>query len=135
MTLEELLTRDEGLRLKPYVDTVGKVTIGVGRNLTDVGISEAEALVLLRNDIARATTDALTFPWFGSLDPARKAVVVSMIFNMGLPRFRGFANTIRSIEAGDYHDAAKRMLQSLWARQVGKRAERLAATMRTGVLQ
>lgn len=41
MLLSEL-SRDEGRRLKPYLDTVGKTTIGVGRNLTDVGISEDE---------------------------------------------------------------------------------------------
>lgn len=50
--LKQDLVRDEGKRLKPYKDTVGKLTIGVGRNLDDVGISESEAMALLDSDIA-----------------------------------------------------------------------------------
>lgn len=51
------LKLDEGLRLKPYRDTVGKLTIGIGRNLDDVGISEAEAEYLLSNDLDRTISD------------------------------------------------------------------------------
>ena len=133
--IEDALIRDEGLRLKPYTDTVGKLTIGVGRNLTDVGITEEEARYLLRNDIGRAETDARSFEWYAGLDAARQYVVMNMIFNMGLTRFRGFANTIKAIASGDYYDAARRMLQSKWAEQVGERAVRLAQTMRTGVMR
>ena len=43
MTLKEQLIRDEGTRLKPYTDTTGHLTIGFGRNLSQVGISLAEA--------------------------------------------------------------------------------------------
>ena len=48
-----MLKRHEGLRLKPYQDTIGKLTIGYGRNLDDRGISKEEAEYLLRNDISR----------------------------------------------------------------------------------
>jgi lysozyme len=58
-----------------------------------------------------------------------------MIFNLGPKGFAGFKNTIASIARGDYADAASRMLQSKWATQVGNRAVRLAAAMRTGVLE
>jgi lysozyme len=129
-----MLKRDEGVRLKPYTDTVGKLTIGVGRNLTDVGISEAECETLLANDIAKCEADAERFHWYAGLDDARKAVVLNMIFNLGAGAFRSFTNTIKAIEAGDYQDAAERMTQSLWARQVGARAARLAQIMRTGVV-
>jgi lysozyme len=57
MDLIEQLRRDEGVRLHPYTDTVGKLTIGVGRNLADMGISDAEATVLLQNDIDRTTVE------------------------------------------------------------------------------
>lgn len=49
--LKDMLIRHEGLKLKPYRDTVGKLTIGAGRNLNDLGISEREAMFLLDNDI------------------------------------------------------------------------------------
>lgn len=134
MTLTELLIRDEGLRLKPYKDTVGKTTIGIGRNLDDVGISQDEAEYLLASDIAKAEAEALKYPWFIDLSAARQKVVLSMIFNLGPKGFAGFKNTITDIAAGDYGSAASRMLQSKWATQVGNRAVRLAQAMRTDVL-
>ncbi|KAG0310255.1 hypothetical protein BGZ97_012685, partial [Linnemannia gamsii] len=77
------LSRDEGRRLKPYRDTVGKLTIGVGRNLTDVGISESECDMLLENDIARirAWLD-LKLPWWRDMDKVRQRVLINMTFNL-----------------------------------------------------
>jgi lysozyme len=135
MNLVDLLKRDEGVRLFPYRDTVGKWTIGAGRNLSDVGLSMDEVEYLLANDIRRTEADARKYEWFDALDDARKNVVLSMIFNLGPKGFAGFKNTIASIARGDYEDAASRMLQSKWASQVGNRALRLAAAMRTGVLE
>lgn len=135
--LRAQLERDEGLRLTPYVDTVGKVTIGIGRNLDDTGISPLEARFLLENDIDRAVRDlAAAFPWFATLDPVRQAVLVNMCVNMGIGNetrgLRSFRHTLAAIARGDYDDAAQRMLASKWRRQVGKRAERLAQQMATG---
>jgi lysozyme len=127
-----ILKRDEGVRFFPYKDTVGKWTIGVGRNLDDLGLSEDEVDYLLSNDLRRTEIEANTFPWYGALDDARQAVVLSMIFNLGLTRFKGFYNTIRAIERHDYATAAALMLQSKWAKQVGPRATRLSEMMRTG---
>ena len=136
MNVYDVLKRDEGLRLKPYRDTVGKLTIGYGRNLDDNGISKYEAEAMLRNDVADVYAECRReFPWFAALDEAREAVVVSMVFNLGMTKFRGFHNTIAAIARADYEDAASRMLQSKWATQVGNRAIRLAQAMRTGVLE
>lgn len=129
-----MLKRDEGLRLKPYRCTAGKLTIGYGRNLDDVGINEAEADMLLANDIAKVEREAERFHWYAGLNDARKAVVLNMLFNLGASSFKGFVNTIKAISAGDYDDAANRMLASKWAEQVGARAARLAQIMRTGVV-
>lgn len=127
------LIRDEGCRLKPYRCTAGKLTIGVGRNLDDVGISNAEAGFLLDNDIKR-TTDELDAKWpkWRELDDVRQRVVVNMAFNLGVKRFLGFTKTLAAIGSGDYEEAAKQMLDSQWAKQVGERADRLAKMMRTG---
>lgn len=131
--LHEMLIRHEGLRLKPYRDTVGKLTIGVGRNLDDVGITREEALILLDNDIAKVRREVnRAFPWFAQLNPVRKNVVLNMVFNIGLPRFRQFKKTIAAIKAKDWEEAASQMLDSRWARQVGRRARELAAMMKTG---
>lgn len=133
MTLKEQLVRDEGLRLKPYQDSVGKTTIGVGRNLTDVGISKAEAMLMLEADIYKAESnvrDAL--PWVTNLDEVRRSVLVNMCFNMGIGGLLGFRNTLALIKDGKYGEAAHNMLDSKWARQVGDRAKRLAEQMTTG---
>lgn len=131
--LEQALVRDEGLRTRPYRCTAGKLTIGVGRNLDDVGITPAEAMALLRNDI-NVVTVALDarLPWWRTLDEARQHVIINMAFNMGIATLLTFKNTLALIQAGKFEDAAAAMLQSKWARQVGPRARRLAAQMKEG---
>ncbi len=133
MKLEDTLIRHEGLRLKPYFDTVGKLTIGVGRNLDDVGISEDEAIYMLHADIGRVRVQlAQTFTWYLGLNTARKDVVINMVFNLGLGRFKRFKKTIAAIEVLNWDLAAKEMLKSKWAKQVGRRATELARMMRSG---
>jgi lysozyme len=131
--LSAQLVTDEGLRLKPYRDTVGKTTIGVGRNLDDVGISKSEAMMLLGADIdvACAALDK-SLPWWRGLSENRQDVLCNMAFNMGINKLMGFVNTLAKIQAGDYEGAAMGMLDSHWAQQVGERAQRLAKMMREG---
>lgn len=127
------LTIDEGRRNKPYVDTKGKVTIGIGRNLTDDGLARAEIDLLFENDLALAEQIAgEVFPTFTRLTDARKAVLMNMAFNMGQETLEQFHRTISAVTAGDYAAAADFMLQSLWAKEVGDRAVRLAQAMREG---
>lgn len=125
---------DEGVRAKPYVDTVGKVSIGIGRNLTDVGIDRGEMALMFANDLADAEEAARRLmPGFDRLSDARKAVLVNMAFNMGETVLGGFQNTLAAIREGRYDDAARGMLASKWATQVGARSQRLAQTMQTNV--
>jgi lysozyme len=130
--LEELLIEHEGLRLFPYRCTSGKLTIGVGRNLEDRGISRDEAELMLKNDILACLEEAQTLPFFATLVPARKDVIVSMIFNLGFSRFLQFHRTLELIQENRFQEASEEMLRSLWARQVKKRAQVLASMMATG---
>jgi lysozyme len=127
-----MLKKHEGFRSKPYKDTVGKLTIGYGRNLDDVGISKEEADYLLRSDIAKAAFQLNQQLWVKPLNGPRKAVLLMMVFNMGMNGFLEFKNTIEHIKKGEFADAAKHMLDSKWAKQVGKRADELAKIMETG---
>ncbi len=129
--LQQLLIQHESLELKPYQDSEGKWTIGVGRNLDDVGISENEALILLSNDIKRCEQEARQFPWFKYLTEVRQDVILSMLFNLGLKRFNGFKKFKSAILKGDYKAAATEMLDSKWAGQVKGRANALAKMMET----
>lgn len=133
MNITELLVKHEGLRTKPYRCTAGKLTIGVGRNLDDRGISPDEALYMLANDIAAARKElSRAFLWFDKLDEVRQAVLIDMHVNLGLDRLSKFTNTLALIAVGKYESAAQEMLDSMWARQVGNRARDLAAMMNSG---
>lgn len=132
-TLKAELRRDEGVRLKPYRDAVGKLTIGVGRNLDDVGIAAAEAELLLDADVARAAADLdRALPWWRKLTEARQRALLNMAFNLGLPRLLGFEGMLAALAAGDPVRAAAEALDSRWARQVGERAQRIARMIREG---
>jgi len=127
------LTIDEGRRPRIYVDTVGKVTGGVGRNLTDRAFSDDEIDLMLRNDIKGTESDLdRRLPWWRQMSEARQNVLANMCFNLGIDRLMGFAKTLTLMKAARYDAAAAEMLDSLWAKQVGARAIRLAATMRKG---
>jgi len=131
-TLEDMLIEHEGKKLKAYVCTAGKATIGVGRNLDDVGITDDEAIYLLRNDIKRVQRELSGFRWFSEISQNRRNAVTDMCFNIGITRFSQFKDMIAAIEAKDYEKAAAEMLNSRWASQVGKRAITLANIMRVG---
>ncbi len=151
--LDAELVRDEGLKLKVYRCTAGKQTIGVGRNLDDVGIragesvvmgittascikngvTRLEALILLSNDVAACCAQLdRHLPWWSKMTAKRQRVLINMCFNLGIKRLLGFRNTLRLMELGHYPAAAKGMLASLWAKQVGARARRLATMMEQG---
>lgn len=131
--LERELTIDEGKKAKPYLCTAGKTTIGIGRNLDDVGLSDEEISFLFKNDIARVCRDLDTYlPWWNTLTDARQRVLANMAYNLGIRGLMGFRNTLAFIREGEYEKAADGMLKSLWARQVGQRAVRLASMMRQG---
>lgn len=126
------LKRDEGVRRFPYKDSVGKLTIGVGRNLDDVGIFEEEIELMLSNDVKAAFAKLQrSYSWFITLDEVRQGVLINMTFNMG--SLGQFPKMLACVESGDYSGAASEMLDSLWATQVGDRATRLSEQMKTGV--
>jgi lysozyme len=127
------LTRDEGRVLKPYEDSLGNLTIGVGHNLTANGISDAICDALLAEDIANA--EALldrNFPWWREMDEARQRVVVNLAFNLGA-KLLDFTVTMGRLQARNYLAAAESLLRNTrWVAQVGPRAQRLADLLTSG---
>ncbi len=127
------LIRDEGQRFDLYTDTTGHASIGVGHNIEAHGISQTVCDQMLDEDMRRALHDATTqWPWFAELDDVRQRVLLNMVFNIGLAGVAQFRLMIQAIIAGHFDEAATQMLDSLWARQVGPRADRLAHMMLTG---
>jgi len=130
--LLQQLQRHEGLRLKPYRDAVGKLTIGYGRNLDDRGISEDEAGFMLDNDIDQVVAELERLPLYLGLDSVRQTVLANMAFNMGVPTLLEFRRMLGALAEKDWDRAADEMLDSKWARQVGSRAVELSELMRLG---
>lgn len=127
------LKRHEGFRKKPYRDTVGKWTIGIGRNLDDVGISISEAMHLLENDVERVRVDLhARIPWIKELNEPRYWALVNMGFNLGVSGLMSFKNMLKAIENEQWEQAHNEALNSKWANQVGNRAYQLAKQIRTG---
>ena len=130
------IMRDEGRSLQMYLDTESKWTVGYGRNLSQRGISEDEAEYLLDNDITIAIKDAQQewAEFWDDLSRIRREVLVNMTFNMGRGRFRRdkWPGLEGALLSRDYEKAGDEMMDSLWARQVGDRAHRLAVNMRGG---
>ena len=134
--LKETLIRHEGIRLKPYKDSMGKITIGIGRNLDDMGISTEEAGLMFLNDLDRVERELLTnFKWLPALSDVRQEVLMNMCFNLGITRLNGFRKMLAALADRNYEQAAVEMLDSKWATQVGSRALRLAEQMRSGLDQ
>ena len=123
----------EGVEHMPYKCSAGFLTIGVGRNIEERGLSDDEIDYILNHDVNIATDELVrTFDWYPDLDEVRQRVVIDMVFNLGMPRFQQFKKMIQALDEGDYKEASIQMMDSRWASQVGARAERLRDMMETG---
>jgi lysozyme len=140
--LERDIQQDEGYRAHPYFDSLGVATIGYGttkidgmpvRPSTD-SISREQAAILCRADIYEALIGAETIiPNFYALDAVRRAVLVNMVYNLGLTRFMGFKRLIAAVTEDKYLEAGREMVDSAWFNQVGLRSRRLRKEMVSGI--
>lgn len=148
----EQLISQEGLRLCAYLDGVGVLSIGIGHNCADApvrgvkavgdSVSLSRAVNLFDTDLGLSTSKLdRALPWAQGLAAARLAVLYNMTFNMGLGSsgsgkgLLGFKRMLAAAEGGRFADAAAEMLNSKWAVQVGRRANKLAQQMSTGEWQ
>jgi lysozyme len=125
--ISDMLEKHEGFRQFVYKDSLGIETIGIGRNLKSRGVTRAEALYLLENDIADFTKQLRDrLYWFDSIHEDAQLVLIDMAFNMGLGGLMTFTQTLELIKNENYKKASETMLQSKWAQQVGTRAIELS---------
>jgi len=128
-TLREQLIIDEGKRTSAYKDSLGYWTIGVGR-LIDASMGgflrDDEINLMLDNDILSARKDCKKlFPDYDTFSQDRQDALANMMFNLGIKKFTNFTTTVGHINAGRWAEAQESAKQSLWYKQVGKRAERV----------
>lgn len=122
----------EGNEQYPYADSRGFLTIGVGRNLDEHGLTKKERSLLLKTDIQRTVDDCRTLGYWDTLDSVRQLVVADMVFNLGLTRFLKFVKMNAAMASKDHSLAAVEMKDSRWFGQVGRRAEKLVKAMVSG---
>ena len=137
--------RDRKGRHKAYRCPAGALTIGWGHNLDarpveglGLGsvISDDAAEALLFEDCSMAAQELdWRLPWWRTLDEARAAVLLNMVFNLGIGRLLGFRRTLEAVQERRFDAAAAAMLHSRWAGQVKRRAVELSVQMRTGLWQ
>lgn len=126
LQIKKQLINHEGLKLKPYRCTAGKLTIGVGRNIEDVGISEDEAMMMLENDIDACVDDLRgMFPDFDLFSNNIQHALIDMRFQLGPKRFRGFRMMNQAIKNKDWLKMIKQMKDSEWYSQAPNRANDL----------
>ena len=128
--LKGTLIRHEGLVLKPYEDSLGIKTIGIGRNLESRGITQHEAEHLLDNDLELCERELRqNFDFFEKLSDTRQEVLMNMCFQLGYTRLSGFKRMIHALSQNDFYIAAEEMLDSKWAIQTPTRADELSTVM------
>ena len=151
--LYEQVRLHEGIREYAYEDTEGNPTIGIGFNLADkdnrkilagmgynvkdviagkIRLTEPVIKQLYDTSIAKATKDANN--WIPNLSEQPENVqkaVIDMSFNLGATKLAGFAKTRAALINKDYKEASKQMMDSKWAKQVGKRANTLSDMVRS----
>lgn len=150
-TCIQRLVVNEGLKTRAYKCPAGYLTIGIGRNLDTnpltfgefeyIGhncrtkfISNDQAFYLCRNDLKRVREDLdRELPWWRDLNLDRQFVMIDLCFNMGITKLLTFQKTLQSIATGYYIRAGEQLLQSKYAKQVGKRAKRNAECLQTGI--
>jgi lysozyme len=130
--LRQSLILHEGYRKYPYVDSVGKITVGIGYNVTDRGMDDGWINDQYQKDVSYFYNQLFEFPWYQHLTPDRQIVLIDMAF-MGWKKFLTFNKMINAISKGDYKQAAYEMINSKWAEQVKGRAATLAQVMLTGI--
>lgn len=133
--LEAQLIKHEGEKLRLYRCSAGMLTIGVGRNIEDRGISREESRFMLQNDLAECLTDLPDiFDGFYEFGNARLIALTDMRFNLGATRFRTFQKMIAAVKANDWEEAARQARDSKWAKQVQpERVDTIIRQLREGV--
>ena len=134
--IKEMIRLHEGYVPSVYLDTVKVPTAGYGHAFhlgSKIPHKVAELLFEQDFDGVKKDYDIITANHGGLvLDPVRRAVLMDMLFNMGLLRVSQFKKMFRALRRGDYETASEEMLDSKWANQVGIRAVELAEMMKTG---
>ena len=109
-TLRKMLILDEGYEKGLYADSVGKLTIGIGHNITDKGLSDRVIDLQYEIDVQEAKDELKKYKWATEHDNIRQLVIIDMCFNLGLTKLLKFRKMIAALKDKDYTLAADEMI-------------------------
>ncbi|HGF7373659.1 TPA: glycoside hydrolase family protein [Vibrio cholerae] len=136
-----VLEFEEGYREKPYHCSEGYPTVGIGKKIGpkgcsldcyDFSVSRDVANLWLSEEINSVNDELNKLNWYLDLNPDRQVIITSMAYQMGLSGLLKFKKMISSLERGNWDEAAYQALDSRWAKQTPKRANRHAEVLRSG---
>lgn len=134
-----LIELEEGWRDKPYYCSEGYPTVGYGFKIADKDaplpkfcLPKSAGDAWLMHNLNDLVDHLSKYQWFNKLNDARKAIILSMAYQMGISGVLKFKNMIKAIEQDDYRNAALEMLDSRWAKQTPQRADRHQLQMQSG---
>lgn len=130
--LEREIAIDEGFRGSPYLDSVGVLTVGYGRNLESNPLTADEARYLMLNDVIACIRDLESFEFWQQATTPRRHALINMRYNLGAGGFREFRRMIAAANRGDWQAAADEAQDSKWFRQVKSRGPKIVNVLRTG---
>ena len=132
MSLKDRIRKHEGCRLEPYEDSLGVMTVGIGRNLRDVPFSMDEVELMFENDVRRARRGAEGLDFYAHLSEPRRGVIIEMVFQLGATGVSKFRMFRAACMRHDWETAAIEMMDSKWAHQTPERAKELADIFERG---
>jgi len=138
--LRQLLEHDEGCVYSLYLDHLGLKTLGVGHLCIEgepeydlpVGtpVSEERVHELFHQDVQVSLKDAkFMHPDLDDMPEDAQVTIVSLAFQLGLPRYQKFMKHHAAIKARDWKEAAAQLRDSKLYRQTTARTERHAARL------
>lgn len=140
--VRQLLTEEEGRVLGPYFDHMGFNTFGIG-HLCDARrptpIPGQIVDLMFDYDLKDKLAQAQLIPNFRNMNEVRRAVMISMVFQLGFEPFDGdgfkdFRAMLAALDIGDYKRAAVEGLDSKWAKiDTPRRAQRQMKMLETGL--
>lgn len=136
------LTGEEEFRSVLYDDVTGRPitqgttlrgqpTIGIGWNVAGRPCTLELAQIICRYHISQTWAELTkAAPWIASLPEPQARGLTDMAFNMGVPKLLGFGTFLSLMQLGHYGQASDDLAETLWAKQVGSRAQKIQVLIR-----
>ena len=144
---EKMIASEEGYRADPYYCSEGYPTIGHGFKIGPKNAPLDQYIFKVPEHVSglwlsiyiddmrqRMESDSELEAALSRCNEVRRAVLISMAFQLGLSGLKRFKKTLNFIERGEWTDASNEMMLSRWADQTPNRAERHSDLMESGDL-